>query len=279
MIVDLMQPPVWLAALLAAVIALLAFGLRWLVLGGALSAFLMGWIIYGIGGLKAVVPLLVFFVSSTLLSRVNRARTEQASSGDEKGDVRDAGQVWANGGMATLLVLLFALVRDRWPPYLVQYLPVLFLAALAAVNADTWATELGKLCGARPRSLSNWRLVAPGTSGAITFWGVLASLMGAALVPLSVFWWWPLTPVEFVTVTWSGFLGALLDSILGASVQGLYRDPGTGALTEKRRQDGRQNERVRGFSLINNDAVNFLASLGSVLCALALLRSIRYPFH
>ncbi|MCS6775033.1 MAG: DUF92 domain-containing protein [Chloroherpetonaceae bacterium] len=279
MIVDLMQPPVWLAALLAAAIALLAFGLRWLALSGALSAFLMGWIIYGIGGFKAVVPVLVFFVSSTLLSRVHRARTMEASTGDEKGDVRDGGQVWANGGMAMLLVLLFALVRDRWPPYLVQYLPVLFLAALAAVNADTWATELGKLSGVKPRSLSSWRPVAPGTSGAITFWGILASLVGAAVVPLSVFWWWPLTPVEFVTVTWSGFLGALLDSILGASVQGVYQDPESGAFTERRRQNGRENVRVRGLSFINNDAVNFLASLGSVLCALVLLRSIRYPFH
>ncbi len=77
---------------------------------------------------------------------------------------------------------------------------------------------------------------------------------------------------------WAGFLGSLLDSILGASVQAQYRDPATGAMTEKSAHDGRKNVRVRGIAWINNDVVNFLASLGGILAAWALLRSVRYPF-
>lgn len=276
---NLMTPPLWIAAVFAAAFALLAFGMRWLTRSGAISTFVIGFIIYGFGGFKAVVPLLVFFLTSTLLSKVGKARKAKASGGDEKGSTRDAGQVWANGGMAVAMMLAFAVLRFRWPAYYTQYFPILFLSALATVNADTWATELGKLARNSPRLLSNWKPVAPGTSGAITFWGVMASLLGAAIVPLSVFWFWPITLVEFFVVMWSGFLGGILDSILGASVQGIYRDVVTGDMTEKRTREGRQNSHVRGLTFVNNDVVNFLASLGGVLCAWALLRYIRYPFQ
>jgi uncharacterized protein (TIGR00297 family) len=225
------------------------------------------------------VPLLVFFVTSTLLSKMGKARKTQASAGDEKGSTRDAGQVFANGGLAVMLILAFVALRSYWPAHKIQYFPILFLAALATVNADTWATEIGKLSRGRPRLLSNWKPVAPGTSGAVTLFGLAAALAGSVLVPLSVAWLWPLNLVEFLTVAWAGFLGCMLDSILGASLQAIYRDPVTGETTERSSHEGRRNTRLRGLRWMNNDMVNFLASLGGVLCAWALLWYTRYPFH
>jgi uncharacterized protein (TIGR00297 family) len=272
-------PPLWFAAVFAAVFALVAWKMRWLTRGGAVATFVVGFVIYGFGGGKALVPLLTFFLTSTLLSRLGKARKAQASTGDEKGSTRDAGQVFANGGMAVLLVLAFEVLQWRWPVHKLSYFPILFLAALATVNADTWATEIGKLWRGRPRLLSSWKSVAPGTSGAVTLLGLVAALAGAVVVPLSVAWLWPLNRVEFVAVAWAGFLGCILDSILGASVQALYRDTVTGETTERSTQGGRHFARVRGLRWINNDMVNFLASLGGVLCAWALLWYTRYPFH
>ena len=158
-----------------------------------------------------------------------------------------------------------------FPPYRLEALPILFLAAFATVNADTWATELGRLAGQTPRSLRDGKPVPPGTSGAITVVGTLASLAGALIIPLAVYSSWPLNAAQLVCVVWSGFLGSLIDSLLGASLQVQYLDPETGLITECTHIDGRPTRRLRGLSWMNNDLVNFLASVGGVLCGYYLL--------
>lgn len=274
----LLSPPLWLALGLSAAFAGLAGAARWLTRGGALATFLVGFVVFGLGGGKFTIPLLTFFFTSSLLSRVGRAAKRQASALADKGATRDAGQVWANGGMAVAMVLAFAYFVHLWPVYQTRVLLMLFLAALATVNADTWATELGGLARRAPRLLTTWKPVPPGTSGGVTALGLLAACAGAAVIPLSALPFWHLDATEFLAVAWAGFLGSLMDSLLGASVQALYRDPATGALTERREAGGRKTTWVRGLPWINNDVVNFLASAAGVLFAWAILWFAAYPF-
>ncbi len=274
----LTTPPLWFAALLAALFALCAYAARLLTRTGAVSTFVVGFVIFGLGGGGAAVPLLAFFLSSSLLSKLFRAKKAALEQNEAKGSTRDAGQVWANGGVPVLLVAAFALLETRLPLYRLQLFPVLFLAALAAVNADTWATEIGKLSPGKPRLLSNFRPAEPGTSGAVSLLGLVASLLGAAFIPLCTLLVWRLNAVEFFVVVWAGFLGSLLDSILGASVQAVYRHPETGQLTERTHVGATPMEHVRGFRWINNDVVNFLAGAGGAAAAWFLLRSAGYPF-
>ncbi len=231
------------------------------------------------GGGRFTIPLLAFFLSSSLLSRLGKARKACPKADEAKGATRDAGQVWANGGAAVVLVLLYAYAVRRMPFYETRALLTLFLAALASVNADTWATEIGALSSKAPRLLTNWRSVPPGTSGAITGLGLMAGVAGAILIPLSALPFWHLDAVEFSSVAWAGFLGSLLDSVLGAGVQAQYRDPTTGELTDMAQVSGHATVRVRGLSWVNNDVVNFLASVGGVLCAWTLLHFSGYPFY
>ncbi len=94
-----------------------------------------------------------------------------------KGHERDAGQVFGNGGIATAFAALhFFFPNELWP-----WLG--FAAALAAVNADTWATELGVLNPHPPRMITDLRkVVEKGTSGGISLIGTLAALAGSALI-------------------------------------------------------------------------------------------------
>lgn len=274
----LITPPLWFATLLAAAFAMLVGGLRLVSLTGAVATFAVGFIVFGLGGGWFTIPLLTFFFTSSLLSRVGRL-TKGRHTVAAKGATRDAGQVLANGGGACLLVLLFAAVVRSWPVHDSRALLILFLAALATVNADTWATELGALSPAPPRSLRNWKRVAPGTSGAISALGSLAALVGAVVIPLSALPFWHLNLVEFLIVAWAGFLGSFIDSFLGAGPQVVYRDPMTGELTERTLLEGRRTVPVRGLAWMNNDMVNFLASVGGVFCAWCLLRFGFFPFH
>jgi len=245
----------------------------------------VGFAVYGLGGGKFLVALLTFFLSSSLLSKFGKARKSEANRQDAKGSVRDAGQVWANGGVAVGCVVVFYLFSHNlfhwgiWSPLKLRYLLMLYLAAIASVNADTWSTELGKLSPTPPRLLTNWRPVTAGVSGAISGWGVLGALAGAVVIPLVMLPLWRMNLAEVVAVAWAGFLASLVDSILGATVQVQYRDPLTGGTTERATVEGERATKIRGIAWLNNDGVNFTASLFGVGMAWVLLFYGVYRFY
>lgn len=274
----LIQPDWRLALAVAAVFALLTGLGRLLTVSGAIAAFVVGFVVFGLGGGLFAVPLLTFFFTSSLLSRAGRRLKAKAGTRAAKGATRDAWQVLANGGLATILVVIYRLEVYRWPIDNSRMMLMLYLAALATVNADTWATEIGGLSRFAPRLLSNWKPAPAGASGAVTLLGLGAALAGSVVLALAGAWVWHLTLPEFLAVCWAGFLGSFIDSLLGASVQALYREPVTGELTERTVIEGRKTVKVRGLTWINNDAVNFLASVGGVLCAWLLLRYAAYAF-
>jgi len=162
--------------LLAIIIAFLAHRAHSLNISGAIAATIVGTIIFGVGGWQWAVLLLTFFITSSGLSRAFKKQKTKLEEKYSKGHERDAGQVFGNGGVATL----FALLHGFYPEALWPWLG--FAAALAAVNADTWATELGVLNPTPPRMINNFRkVVEKGTSGGISIVGTLAALGGSAI--------------------------------------------------------------------------------------------------
>lgn len=155
--------------------------------------------------------LLAFFVSSSLLSRKHSTRNER--------------QVLANGGVAAVAALL-----GSWPG---------FAGALAAANADTWATEIGGRSSTDPRLITTWQRVPAGTDGGMTLVGTLGGVAGAALIAGVSY---VVGNPAFTMLTTAGVFGMLLDSLLGASLQGKVR-------------------------WIDNDAVNLVATLAGAVCA------------
>src|SRR5215212_5860790 len=154
---------------LAIIVAYLAYRAHSLDKSGAVAAALVGMIIFGMGGWQWAILLLIFFITSSGLSRAFKKRKQGLNEKFSKGSERDAGQVFGNGGLATLFVLVHAL----YPESIVGW--VGFAASLAAVNADTWATELGVLNPTSPRLITNLgKRVEKGTSGGISLFGTLA---------------------------------------------------------------------------------------------------------
>lgn len=199
--------------------------------------------------------MVVFFVSSSLLSRLFRERKATVEADYAKTGRRDFGQTLANGGVAAAAALAFGITQDS------RYLGVV-LGALAAANADTWATELGVLSPTWPRLITRFQPVAPGTSGAVSLVGSLAALGGAVLVGVAAAvpdasWW-----VRLPWIAVAGLAGSLLDSLIGATVQGVYWCPTCAKETERTvHRCGTHTTLHRGFAWIANDTVNFLATL------------------
>jgi len=257
---------IFLGFILAVAVALLAYRAHSLSRSGALAAAFTGTIIFGIGGWPWAVLLLTFFITSSALSRAFKRQKAGLNEKFSKGSQRDAGQVFGNGGVATL----FAALHGLYPGALWPWLG--FAAALAAVNADTWATELGVLNPGAPRLLTKLgRSVEKGTSGGVSPWGTGAAFLGAALIATLAVW---LAPVEglgwaqWVLISLAGLAGSLFDSLLGATVQAIYYCPSCQKETERHplHTCGTETRQVRGWKWLDNDWVNFACGLlGAVI--------------
>lgn len=256
----------FLGLLLSSLIGGLAYQRRLLTRSGMMGAVVTGTLTLT-AGLSWALVLIAFFISSSALSRFGEQQKSQAREQFDKGERRDGWQVFANGGVGTFLAVLYLLTDEKllWLPY---------LASFATMNADTWATEIGTMSRQSPRLITSFKKVDSGTSGAVTVLGTMASLAGAFFIGLVGGLLNPFShPVlsVLVMVTLAGLVGSLCDSLLGATVQALYWCADHQKLTEKSVcKDGIPAEHRKGIRWVNNDVVNFSATVSGSLIGLLL---------
>lgn len=249
----------------AASISLVAARGRALTPGGAATATIVGTLCVGAGWNWGAL-LIVYFVSSSLLSRVGRTRKEQRTSAIvAKTGGRDAIQVLANGALFAGAAVTSLVHPDvRWI--------ALGAGSLAASAADTWATEVGTLAAGEPRTIIGWRPVPVGTSGAVSAFGSMAMFAGAlfvAVVTLAFGW----TAEVAACVAGGGVAGAMIDSLLGATLQARRWCEQCARETERVTHDcGAATRPARGMAWMDNDIVNFLSNTAGGLLAALLLR-------
>jgi uncharacterized protein (TIGR00297 family) len=261
--------------ILGVAISLLAWRAGALSASGAWAAAISGGLIFGLGGLPWAILLLAFFISSSALSRLFGGRKADLSEKFSKGGRRDWGQVLANGGLGAILVTVYT-ARPETAAFWDAVLWCAYAGAIATVNADTWATELGVLSRTPPRLITSGEVVERGASGGVSALGSLASLGGALLVAVLATLFagragaapWPVLPAAAL----GGLAGAFFDSLLGASVQAIYYCPGCDKETERHPQHscGAPTFHLRGWRWLDNDLVNFIASVVGALVAVGI---------
>ena len=248
-------------------IAVGSWAMHFLTASGSVGTFLLATLIYGVGGWEWTIPILAFFFLSSLISKFGRVHKKRFDTIFEKSSRRDIGQVLANGSVAGSIAVL-----HHFFPGLRLF--TVYLASLAAVTADTWATEIGVFSKKQPVLVTTWKEVPIGTSGGITWLGTAGAVLGSLVLAASG---WLASSPEFRNLPWwktfgvvsaSGLGGSLADSVLGALLQAQYRCPSCRKITEKRVHcKGRSTRLVSGFSWMNNDRVNALCSLAGALIA------------
>jgi len=262
--------------LLSGLIGLAGYRAKALTRSGVLGAMLVGTTIFGLGGWSWGLLLIVFFTSSSVLSRYREREKIRLGDLFAKSAQRDLGQALANGGAGAFLAVVYAM----------QPGPVLFVAfvgALAAATADTWATEIGVLSSHPPRLITTRRPVAVGTSGGVTSLGLTAAFLGAATISLSAFLLQIAgallagappepEPIRLLLIgPLAGVVASLIDSYLGATVQGIYYcDPCQKETEQSLHRCGAPTRQIKGWAWLNNDGVNFLATvIGAGIALLA----------
>jgi len=232
----------YLSAILIALVpgCFLLFKFNILTRRGSFVAFLLGFYFAGIAGWHWLIPVLLFFLSSAAFTKLQHAIKDVGI----KPPARNVWQVIANIVWAVTSSALFLFTRN-------EIFILLFIAFVAAVTADTWASEIGPLLNKRCYSLAKMHMVPAGTNGGISFYGSLAALTGATIVSsLSYYiffssWHWDIIAI----LSLSAFIACFADSLLGTFIE------------DKMVKMNYFKKRKTSESITPNDLVNMIGSV------------------
>lgn len=206
-------------------LAVVLYGMRAFDVEGSVSGAALTYIIWYTQGLQWVWLLSFFVLSGVIATKIGRRWRKKTHK------ERGVKNVFANG-----FVALIAAVRGDFGAY---------LGSLAAVSADTIASELGTLSPQWPKMITNWRLVPTGTNGAISPMGEAVSIFISLLLGVAAFAWGFGGPELLGVSLISGFVGTNVDSLLGATLE--------------------------RKGLLDNHSVNFIASVTGAIVGAILL--------
>lgn len=243
----------------------------WLTLDGVITFIIVTSLIFGFGGLLWFLAGLPVLITGSLLSDFRAKEKAFLREIFQKGTPRDAGQVFANGGVAAIIAIGSYFVPHKNLFFLA------YLASLAVANADTWATEIGVLSKTKPRLTTTWRPVEPGTSGAISLLGTIAAFLGSLTIYLFSALLIVIGKVSlsissiFIPVIVGGIAGMFFDSLLGATIQGRYFCKKCKKFTEKSIHGcGSKTNLTGGCRWFTNDLVNVFSIAFGALIAFVL---------
>ena len=258
----------------SAIIGGLSYKSKSLSKSGFIGALAIGTLVFGLGGWQYFLVLVLFFVSSSGLTKYkSEKKTRIGLVSELKAGARDIWQTIGQGGVGVITLILATLYPEFWIPFTLA-----FVSSIGEANADTWAVEIGILSRKKPRLITNLKREVPaGTSGGVTVLGEAAAFLGAAFIAIIGVILWigggAVAPILLICVS-SAFLGEHADSLLGATAQAAYYCPKCSKETERRiHKCGTRAELRRGLPIINNEFVNFLstgsaAAIGFVLTIL-----------
>jgi uncharacterized protein (TIGR00297 family) len=243
----------WIGVVVGGVIViLLAWFVRsrnWLDQAGSLAALWIAAILWMSGGWKALsAPVFLLVVGSVTgkLIRPNHA--------SEK---RTAQQVFSNGLIGVVLYMLYGMTGQfHWL--------LLAWSSFAISVCDTISSEVGVAVGGRTYNAVTLRSMQPGLSGGISLAGTAGGLAALLLLVLFMGGILPVSPIQLLWVLGTGFIGMLVDSILGSKWQALWRQ---GEAWSEVSSDSPQEVLVKGLPWLDNHWVNFLSNGITMTCS------------
>lgn len=249
--------------------------------GGAIAAFVVGLLSVG-SGLRFGAALLSFYYAGTRATRYGAGVKRRREDGYvHAAGNRGVAQVLASSAPGVALAVAYLVTHRHEAPLTsaapartaLQLRVLLFFAACAG---DTLASEVGSVAAARRPVLllRPWRAVPPGTNGAVSAAGTLASAVGGVIVALgfcaAALGDAALLPTLVVGAV-GGLVGSAIDSILGSVLQASWYDTESGKVLRDPPAVGSalrsRSVHIVGWDLLNGEAINCLAA--TLTCSLA----------
>lgn len=264
-----------IAALISFLIATRAYRRKSLDLSGALAGFVVMTIHIALG-YRYGAMLLVFFFTSSKLTKVGEEKKRLVDADYKEGGQRNWIQVLFNSGIATVLVVVTWKLTgwqekclDSKDSTLITPLIGGIIGHYCCCNGDTWSSELGILSDEQPRLITTFKRVRRGTNGGVTKAGLLAAAAAGSVIGLTfvVFGFfttrcaYDVALKQLLVVPLSalaGVCGSLIDSLLGATLQF------SGFCSVRNKVVGKPGptvKRISGLSILDNNGVNLVSIL------------------
>jgi len=252
---------------------------HWLTVSGAIAAGFLAFVVLFLAK-WSIFPLVIFLVLGSLAGKI---RANAKDGGDAKqGKARDHWQVLANGGIFMLLAMLAFLNESGW---LESFLGIhtevlrfsetchlLALISLSVSCSDTLSSDFGRVWGGSPRNIITGKRLIKGVSGGVTGAGFVGAFLGAVSIAIFVFWSELSSLGSSVSIFWLvavfGFIGSILDSVLGVLFQAKYLDEMGNQVDSS--ESGRRSM-AAGYRWVTNDVVNAVTGVLMLLVAVMYL--------
>lgn len=206
-------------------------------------------------GYVFLVTAVVLFAAEAVIARITRKRYsgEAAAEGEAEKHGRGGGQIFVN----SIIVLVFTLLYKTLG---IQALAFVAFAVLTEEFTDSVASDVGKLSKKPPVDILRFKRTQTGISGGISLIGSIAAVVCAAAGAALPFIFFKFDIRAFFVIAGVAVLGMYVDSMLGASIQALYKCDKCGTLTEKAEHCDEGATLVKGVRIINNSVVNLLSA-------------------
>lgn len=234
-----------------------------LTVAASLFAGLMIFISFWCGGYYGGFWLLFSYGAIVVIDKICKPATGKImDSINKKTATRDLVQVIVNGGAALISVILFYLTKN-------DLFMVCYAVGISESLCDSVASDVGVLSKATPVNICTWKPIQKGMSGGISFLGTISAFVASVIGGTSFL-------IAYndlrngIRIAVVSFLGCLIDSILGATVQIKNTCVVCHQLTEKDSHCGKRTQYCRGVKCIDNCAVNFISNIASVALTFAI---------
>lgn len=266
----LVSLPLQIVLIVSPFLAIFAIGSKAMTYSGGVFALIVFTLIgfFGKGFLPTVFIFVLFALSSavTLTKKFLFSDKTYDKTPDKTvrkpSEARGAKQIIAVGffGIVFLIAYYYSGVKLFYH---------LFFLSLVEQFADTLASDIGRMTKGKTLNVITFKPIEKGISGGVSLLGTVSAALGSLVLTLLPLLFNAISLKIYLFISLFAFLGTLFDSLLGALFQSLYQCEKCGKLTEKPLHCDNKATLVKGFKVIDNVAVNYLA--GFLTCVLGCL--------
>lgn len=214
---------------------------------GMIAGVLLGLLAIVLGGYNWFAVLFAFFAIGGISSKFRYERKLQHGVAEKNQGARGGENVLANASVGMGALFFYSLTEAGAISGDALLYVFAFAGAIATALSDTLASEIGGSYG-RTRLITTLKPVEPGTDGGITWQGMLAGIVGATIIAGLAYYTFPaVASWEALVIVTAGVAGMVIDSLLGATVEG---------------------------QVLGNGSVNFLATFSGAIIAAILVVAV-----
>jgi len=210
---------------------------------GWLVTFIIAGIIILSGLMSYLLFPIAFLILGSFISKLNPKNEDNTG--------RNHTQVLANAGVAAMLSIFYYF-------HSIDFFEYAFVISFSVALSDTFSSEIGKRFGGQPIDITTFDAASKGLSGGITLLGTLGGVAGSAIMAF-IYFVFRGELIFCVYIFSFGFLGMIIDSLIGSLFQAKYK------LNNQILEKGNRSQLIRGIHGLDNNVVNFLSIFLTVL--------------